>query len=146
MKFTQNVELSKIPVPMSLPAQMSAIIVPQPGGPEVMRLAQLPLPEIQIFGGGAHAGRRVDIQDFMVMALGAASFDDALGEVTVSETSAADVTASEVVPVMLPCFAVMVVDPAPCPVARPLLLIVATFVSELVQVTAVLMFCVDPSL
>jgi len=39
---------------------------------------QLPLPEIQIFGGGAHAGRRVDIQDFMVMALGAASFDEAL--------------------------------------------------------------------
>jgi enolase len=28
----------------------------------------LPLPEIQIFGGGAHAGRRTDIQDFMVMA------------------------------------------------------------------------------
>ena len=39
---------------------------------------RLPLPEIQIFGGGAHAGRRVDIQDFMVMALGARSFDDAL--------------------------------------------------------------------
>jgi len=38
---------------------------------------RLPLPEIQIFGGGAHAGRRVDIQDFMVMALGAQSFDDA---------------------------------------------------------------------
>jgi enolase len=36
------------------------------------------LPEIQIFGGGAHAGRRVDIQDFMVMAPGAASFDEAL--------------------------------------------------------------------
>lgn len=30
---------------MSLPAQMSAIIVPQPGGPEVMRLAQVPMPE-----------------------------------------------------------------------------------------------------
>ena len=29
----------------------------------------LPLPEIQIFGGGAHAGRRVDIQDFMVMSV-----------------------------------------------------------------------------
>lgn len=28
---------------------------------------RLPLPEIQIFGGGAHAGRRTDIQDFMVM-------------------------------------------------------------------------------
>ncbi len=38
----------------------------------------LPLPEIQIFGGGAHAGARVDIQDFMVVAPGAASFDQAL--------------------------------------------------------------------
>ncbi len=38
----------------------------------------LPLPEIQIFGGGAHAGRRIDIQDLMVMALGAKSFDQAL--------------------------------------------------------------------
>ncbi len=38
---------------------------------------RMPLPEIQIFGGGAHAGRRVDIQDFMVMALGAHSFGDA---------------------------------------------------------------------
>ena len=33
--------------------------------------ASLPLPEIQIFGGGAHAGRRVDIQDFMIMVPGA---------------------------------------------------------------------------
>jgi enolase len=40
--------------------------------------AVLPLPEIQIFGGGAHAGRRVDVQDFMVVAPGAASFDQAL--------------------------------------------------------------------
>ena len=31
----------------------------------------LPLPQIQIFGGGAHAGRRVDVQDFMVIATGA---------------------------------------------------------------------------
>ena len=38
----------------------------------------LPLPEIQIFGGGAHAGRRVDIQDFMIMAPGAADFEDAM--------------------------------------------------------------------
>lgn len=36
----------------------------------------LPLPEIQIFGGGAHAGRRVDVQDFMVMVPGADSFDE----------------------------------------------------------------------
>jgi enolase 1/2/3 len=38
----------------------------------------LPLPEIQIFGGGAHAGRRVDIQDFMVIAVGAGDFATAL--------------------------------------------------------------------
>ena len=38
----------------------------------------LPLPEIQIFGGGAHAGGRVDVQDFMIVAVGADSFDQAL--------------------------------------------------------------------
>ena len=38
----------------------------------------LPLPEIQIFGGGAHAGRRIDIQDLMVMPVGATSFAHAL--------------------------------------------------------------------
>ena len=38
----------------------------------------LPLPEIQIFGGGAHAGRRIDLQDLMVMPLGARSFAQAL--------------------------------------------------------------------
>ena len=39
---------------------------------------ELPLPEIQIFGGGAHAQRRIDIQDLMVMAPGAADFDECL--------------------------------------------------------------------
>jgi enolase len=38
----------------------------------------LPLPEIQIFGGGAHAGRRIDVQDLMVMPLCATSFAGAL--------------------------------------------------------------------
>ncbi len=38
----------------------------------------LPLPEIQIFGGGAHAARRVDVQDFMVIAVGAHSYAQAL--------------------------------------------------------------------
>ena len=42
------------------------------------RPVRLPLPEIQIFGGGAHAGRRIDIQDLMVMALAAGTFDEAL--------------------------------------------------------------------
>jgi enolase len=40
--------------------------------------ARLPLPEIQIFGGGAHADRRVDIQDFMVICPTARSFAEAL--------------------------------------------------------------------
>ena len=39
---------------------------------------RLPIPEIQILGGGAHAGRRVDIQDFMVIAVGAADYVQAL--------------------------------------------------------------------
>jgi enolase len=40
--------------------------------------ALIPLPQIQIFGGGAHAGRRVDVQDFMVMCPAADSFEQAL--------------------------------------------------------------------
>ena len=39
---------------------------------------KLPLPQVQIFGGGAHAGRRVDVQDFLVMPIGATTFDEAL--------------------------------------------------------------------
>jgi len=42
------------------------------------QVSSLPLPQIQIFGGGAHAGRRVDVQDFMVVALAAKSFAEAL--------------------------------------------------------------------
>ena len=38
----------------------------------------IPLPEIQIFGGGAHAAARIDLQDVMVMPLGASSFSQAL--------------------------------------------------------------------
>ena len=40
--------------------------------------ARLPMPEIQIFGGGAHAGRRVDVQDFMIIPVGAADYTEAL--------------------------------------------------------------------
>ncbi len=38
----------------------------------------LPLPQIQIFGGGAHAGRRVDIQDFLIVCPAAENFAQAL--------------------------------------------------------------------
>jgi enolase len=38
----------------------------------------LPVPQIQIFGGGAHARGRVDLQDFMIICIGAGSFAEAL--------------------------------------------------------------------
>ncbi|WP_421724398.1 phosphopyruvate hydratase [Bauldia sp.] len=55
---------------------------------------QLPLPEIQLFGGGAHAARRVDIQDFMIVATGAATFAEAL-EMTAEVYRAAGVILAE---------------------------------------------------
>ena len=42
------------------------------------KIGRLPMPQIQIFGGGAHAGRRVDVQDFMVVCPGATNFAQAL--------------------------------------------------------------------
>ncbi len=45
----------------------------EPTGP-----VMLPLPEIQIFGGGAHAAGRVDIQDFMIVCPGAATVAEAM--------------------------------------------------------------------
>jgi enolase len=42
------------------------------------RKVRIPVPEIQIFGGGAHAARRVDVQDFMLICPGASSFAEAL--------------------------------------------------------------------
>jgi enolase len=42
------------------------------------RRVALPVPQIQIFGGGAHARGRVDLQDFMVICTGAGSFTEAL--------------------------------------------------------------------
>lgn len=57
--------------------------------------ASLPLPEIQIFGGGAHAGRRVDIQDFMIMVPGAASFDEVMEVTNEVYFAAGDIMASK---------------------------------------------------
>ena len=42
------------------------------------RRVSLPVPQIQIFGGGAHARGRVDVQDYMVICSGAGSFAEAL--------------------------------------------------------------------
>src|SRR5688572_20746135 len=38
----------------------------------------LPVPQIQIFGGGAHARGRCDLQDYMIICIGAGSFAEAL--------------------------------------------------------------------
>ncbi|MEP2704427.1 MAG: phosphopyruvate hydratase [Roseibium sp.] len=54
----------------------------------------IPLPEIQIFGGGAHAGRRVDIQDFMIMVPGAGSFDEVMEITNEVYFAAGDIMAS----------------------------------------------------
>jgi enolase len=42
------------------------------------RRVALPVPQIQIFGGGAHARGRVDVQDYMIICTGAGSFTEAL--------------------------------------------------------------------
>jgi enolase len=42
------------------------------------RTLAMPVPQIQIFGGGAHAQGRMDVQDFMVVCVGARSFTESL--------------------------------------------------------------------
>ncbi len=42
------------------------------------RAVALPVPQIQIFGGGAHARGSVDLQDYMIICVGAGSFAEAL--------------------------------------------------------------------
>lgn len=59
------------------------------------RTPSLPLPEIQIFGGGAHAGRRVDVQDFMIMVPGATSFDEVMDVTSAVYFAAGDLMAKK---------------------------------------------------
>lgn len=42
------------------------------------RRVAMPVPQVQIYGGGAHAHGRVDIQDYLVMCPGAGSFAESL--------------------------------------------------------------------
>ena len=42
------------------------------------RKIAMPVPQVQIFGGGAHARGRVDIQDYMIVCVGAGSFAESL--------------------------------------------------------------------
>jgi enolase len=41
----------------------------------------IPAPMIQIFGGGRHAGNRIDIQDYLILAIGARSFAEATEQI-----------------------------------------------------------------
>ena len=56
---------------------------------------RLPLPEIQIFGGGAHAGRHLDLQDVMIMPVGAGTFAEALVMVADVYRAAGELLAAE---------------------------------------------------
>ncbi|MGB3936848.1 MAG: phosphopyruvate hydratase, partial [Burkholderiales bacterium] len=42
------------------------------------RQVAMPVPQIQIFGGGAHAHASMDLQDFMIVCIGAGSFAESL--------------------------------------------------------------------
>ncbi|MFQ5697771.1 MAG: phosphopyruvate hydratase [Myxococcota bacterium] len=54
------------------------------------RSVRLPLPEVQIFGGGAHAGARIDLQDLMVLPIAALSLCEALEVVAEVYAAAGD--------------------------------------------------------
>jgi len=51
----------------------------------------MPLPEIQIFGGGAHANRRTDVQDFLVVTTGAETYLESLETAFLVYNTAADI-------------------------------------------------------
>lgn len=44
-------------------------------------IQHIPAPMIQIFGGGRHAGNRIDIQDYLILAVGAKSFAEATEQI-----------------------------------------------------------------
>jgi enolase len=51
----------------------------------------LPLPEVQIFGGGAHADHRTDVQDFLLIAVGAKTYLESLEMIFNAYNTARDV-------------------------------------------------------
>jgi enolase len=66
-----------LPVSMAV-AQSAAIARGQPLHASLGKGTLLPIPEIQIIGGGAHANWRTDVQDYMLMAVGARDLSEAL--------------------------------------------------------------------
>ncbi len=55
----------------------------------------IPLPEIQIIGGGLHAGGRIDVQDFMVIITGARDYEEVLEKTFVIYRKAGEILKRE---------------------------------------------------
>ena len=61
----------------------------------------LPMPMINILSGGLHAGRGMDVQDFLAMPIGAGSIGEAIHLVSRVRSSAAEVMAERGLPTLL---------------------------------------------
>jgi enolase len=66
-----------LPVSMAV-ANAAAVARNQPLYAYLGEGTLLPVPEIQIIGGGAHANWRTDVQDFLLIATGARSFEEVM--------------------------------------------------------------------
>jgi enolase len=61
----------------------------------------MPLPMMNVLSGGLHAGRGMDVQDFLAVPVGAASFSDALHLLARVRTAAVEVARSRGLPTLL---------------------------------------------
>jgi enolase len=62
---------------------------------------QLPLPMVNVLSGGAHARRGMDVQDFLVIPVGASCLDEALAMAARVRTTAGSLLADEGAPLLL---------------------------------------------
>lgn len=61
----------------------------------------LPMPMVNILSGGAHAGRSMDVQDFLVVPIGARTYDEALKMALQVRQAASDLSAARHLPTLL---------------------------------------------
>jgi enolase len=61
----------------------------------------MPLPMMNVLSGGLHAGRGMDVQDFLVIPLSAGNFAEALHQLACVRTAAAEVARSRGLPTLL---------------------------------------------
>lgn len=93
-------------LPVSLAAARAAAIAQ--GQPLYRRLAELagaaptmPMPMVNILSGGLHAGRGMDVQDFLVVPVGAGSYGEALDWICRVRSAAATLCAERGLPTLL---------------------------------------------